>query len=100
MFNDKSAKLGDGKMRTARIGQTIQIADGGFSFGKVIGKDKVGKRKYLKIKSLESDRIWVVLSNYQISIVTQKYAKEYIQKAKYLAAIAYLENLPKGLKCN
>ena len=83
-------------MRTARIGQTIQITDGGFSFGKVIGKEKVEKRKYLKIKSLESDRTWVIPSDYRVSIVTQKYAKEYIQKAKYLAAIAYRENLPKG----
>ena len=82
-------------MKTARIGQTIQITDGGFAFGKVIGKEKEGKKKYLKIKSLESDRIWVVLSDYRVSIVTQKYAKDYIQKAKYLAAIAYLGNLPK-----
>ena len=85
-------------MRTARIGQTIQIADMGFSFGKVIDKKREGIRKYLTIKSLESDKIWVVLSNYKISIVTQKYAKEYIQKSKYLAAIEYLDNLPKGVK--
>ena len=85
-------------MRTARIGQIIQIADMGFSFGKVIDKKREGRRKYLTIKSLESDKIWVVLSNYKISIVTQKYAKEYIQKSKYLAAIEYLDNLPKGVK--
>ena len=83
-------------MRTARIGQTIQIADIGFSFGKVIDKKREGRRKYLTIKSFESDKIWVVLSDYRVSIVTQKYAREYIQKAKDWAAIAYLENLKEG----